>query len=334
MYRIDDATAATSLPVPEAAGTEGYFTEGNPATGTPATKVRASWLNMIQEEIRGVVVAAGLTPGKTSYGQLLTAIQSFQRTRLKANTTFYVNASTGSDSNSGLSSGAAFATIQRAWDVISRNYDLNGFVATVNIANGSYGALNASGGPPNSFYDGAIVFNGNTASPGSVTMTSNNVSGTAFAQGAFFTIQGVTLTSSGGSNSMFAAVGGRIIFNNVIFGSSAQSHIVASGGGSAVATGPYTISGGASNHYSTDTGGLIFVPGQTVTLSGTPSFSTAFALVRWCAVLAVTSTTFTGSASGARYSVIGNGVVTGTGGSATYLPGSVAGSTASGGQYT
>ncbi|MFM0022202.1 hypothetical protein [Paraburkholderia azotifigens] len=75
MFRIDDATAAGSLPAPEAAGTEGYFTEGNPATNTPATKVRGSWLNMIQEELRAIVVAAGLTPSKTTYNQVLTAIQ-------------------------------------------------------------------------------------------------------------------------------------------------------------------------------------------------------------------------------------------------------------------
>ena len=76
MYRIDDATAATSLPVPEAAATEGYFTEGNPATGTPATKVRASWLNMVQEELRGLVTAAGLTPSKTTYTQVAAAVRS------------------------------------------------------------------------------------------------------------------------------------------------------------------------------------------------------------------------------------------------------------------
>jgi len=76
MFRIDDATAATSLPAPETAGTEGYFTEGNPATGTPATKVRGSWLNMIQEELRAIVVAAGLTPSKTTYNQVLAAIKT------------------------------------------------------------------------------------------------------------------------------------------------------------------------------------------------------------------------------------------------------------------
>jgi hypothetical protein len=74
MFRIDDATAASSLPAPEAAGTEGYFTEGNPTAGTPATNVRGSWMNMIQEELRAVVVAGGLTPSKTTYTQVRDAV--------------------------------------------------------------------------------------------------------------------------------------------------------------------------------------------------------------------------------------------------------------------
>lgn len=76
MYRIDDATAAASLPTPESAAAEGYFTEGNPATGTLATKVRASWLNMLQEELRNVVTTAGLTPSKTTYTQVASAVQT------------------------------------------------------------------------------------------------------------------------------------------------------------------------------------------------------------------------------------------------------------------
>jgi len=80
MFRIDDATATPSLPTPEAAGTEGYFTEGNPVTGEKATDVRASWLNMVQEEIRSVVVAGGLTPSKTTYNQVLTAIEKLIET--------------------------------------------------------------------------------------------------------------------------------------------------------------------------------------------------------------------------------------------------------------
>lgn len=76
MFRIDDPTAAAALPTPEAAGTEGYFTEGNPATSTPATNVRASFLNMLMEEVRNVVVAGALTPSKTTYNQLLNAIKA------------------------------------------------------------------------------------------------------------------------------------------------------------------------------------------------------------------------------------------------------------------
>lgn len=74
MFRIDDASAAASLPVPEAAGVEGFWTEGNPANGIPATLERASWFNMIQEELRAVVVAGGQAPSKTTYNQLLSAL--------------------------------------------------------------------------------------------------------------------------------------------------------------------------------------------------------------------------------------------------------------------
>lgn len=75
MYRIDDQGAVSVMPVPESAGAEGYFTEGNPGVseGTPA---RASWFNMVQEELRSIVVAGGVTPAKTAYNQVLTALRS------------------------------------------------------------------------------------------------------------------------------------------------------------------------------------------------------------------------------------------------------------------
>jgi hypothetical protein len=80
MFRIDDPSAAVALPTPGAAGTEGYFTEGNPGV-TPATLVRADFLNMVQEELRAVVVAAALTPSKTTFNQVLTALNTlFQST--------------------------------------------------------------------------------------------------------------------------------------------------------------------------------------------------------------------------------------------------------------
>lgn len=76
MFAIDDATAVAALPTPEAAGTPGYWTEGNPGTGVPATYVRASFLNMLQQELLNVVTGAGLTPSKTTYNQLLLALNT------------------------------------------------------------------------------------------------------------------------------------------------------------------------------------------------------------------------------------------------------------------
>jgi len=73
MRRIDDPSAVLVLPTPEAAGTEGFFTEGVPGV-TQATLVRASFLNMVQEELRAIVVAGGLTPSKTTYNQILSAL--------------------------------------------------------------------------------------------------------------------------------------------------------------------------------------------------------------------------------------------------------------------
>jgi hypothetical protein len=51
------------------------------------------------------------------------------------------------------------------------------------------------------------------------------------------------------------------------------------------------------------------------------------------AVITGYSDTFSGSATGARHSVTGNGYLFTNGAGASYLPGNAAGSTASGGQY-
>ena len=92
MFRIDDPSAAVALPTPEAANVEGYWTEGNPVTSTLATLERASWFNMIQEELRAIVVAGGLTPSKVTYNQVLTAINNLIEA---ANVSFNYAADTG-----------------------------------------------------------------------------------------------------------------------------------------------------------------------------------------------------------------------------------------------
>lgn len=76
MFRIDTDTAAGALPAPAAAGTPGYFTNGDPLTGTPATTVSADFLNMIQEELMSILASAGISPAKDNHGQVLEALQN------------------------------------------------------------------------------------------------------------------------------------------------------------------------------------------------------------------------------------------------------------------
>lgn len=75
MHRIDSAGTAAAMPAPAAVGaTVGYFTKGNPGTGTPATVVDHDWLNSIQEELIGILTAAGIAPDKTVQNQLAAAL--------------------------------------------------------------------------------------------------------------------------------------------------------------------------------------------------------------------------------------------------------------------
>src|SRR5690242_9782224 len=78
MYRIDNSTAATSMPAVAAPGPkpDGFFTKGNPLTPIPATIVDDDWLNTLQEELIAVVQAAALTPSKSTRTQVRDAINA------------------------------------------------------------------------------------------------------------------------------------------------------------------------------------------------------------------------------------------------------------------
>jgi hypothetical protein len=93
-----------------------------------------------------------------------------------------------------------------------------------------------------------------------------------------------------------------------------------------------TITGGAGYHMLIS-GGMAFVEyGETI-LTGTPAFSGAYiGLINGGRVQTV-GQTFTGSATGSRYSVTMNSVLNTLGSGTSYLPGNSAGSTSSGGQY-
>lgn len=68
MYRIDSTTAVAVAPVVPPAEAEQFWGR--------ETTIEDWWLNMIQDEIRNVVLAAGLTPDKTDNTQLSKAIDA------------------------------------------------------------------------------------------------------------------------------------------------------------------------------------------------------------------------------------------------------------------
>lgn len=76
MDRVFSSGAAAGTPAAPATPSTGYPMGGNPQTGTLATKVGAYWFYQITEELRGVIVAAGITPDHTNVTQLAAAIQT------------------------------------------------------------------------------------------------------------------------------------------------------------------------------------------------------------------------------------------------------------------
>ena len=153
------------------------------------------------------------------------------------------------------------------------------------------------------------------------------------ANGVNLTVRNVKLQTATGGACLHASRGATITYNGVNFGACANVHTLADTNGTIYGNGNYTISGGAISHWYTYNNGSIIADALTVTLTGTPAFSAAFAVGALCGTLECKFVTFSGSATGVRYSIVSNGAVDTNGGGASYLPGSVAGSTSTGGQY-
>lgn len=66
MDRINGSTATANR----------QFTEGSPTSGVPATIVSAQWLNSVQEELMGLLSAAGIAPNVSDNAQVLAAIRA------------------------------------------------------------------------------------------------------------------------------------------------------------------------------------------------------------------------------------------------------------------
>jgi hypothetical protein len=233
---------------------------------------------------------------------------------------------TGSDLNPGTIV-APFLTLQHAYDVIVQTLDLCGQTITVNVAAGTYTAGVGFGNPWTG--GGAIVFTGDTSTPSNVTISVNI--GNPFSVGsqipAPLTIQGFKMTTITAGSCISHSGVGVLNIQNVEFGSCVIDHIqVISSGATVNITGSYIISGGAARHFFVERNAMVRIESGTGTVSGTPSFSVAFAYVlNNGLVLREGSLTYSGSATGKRYTVSGLSLIDVSGGGTSFFPGNVAG---------
>lgn len=261
------------------------------------------------------------------------------RTPLTAATTYYVS-NVGSDANNGLTSGTAFASVQRAWDIIQKTKDLAGYQVTVQVADGTYSAGVLAigpvvGSPGNINLPAPVLFVGSTSaiinvSAGSCFVVSN---------GATLGVQGFTLNASGTTGGqgagIYAANLGMIRFSGTKFGNCDTAGIRTSGNGVIVCDGNYQIAGAGQAHIFSQNGGNVYfnAANTTVTAPSACSYSVAFAWAQ-AGQIYVTSVSFPGSnVTATRYNVALNGVINTNGGGTNYLSGSAAGGASSGGQY-
>jgi hypothetical protein len=295
------------------------------------------------------ITGANLKSQVLTYGR-----PTYFRTKLTANTDYYVRTADGSNSNDGSANDAAhaWATPQYAVDYIKKNVDPAGYNITVNVVGNSSAndsIVKITGAIPNI---GILTFRGDNTTPSNVTWTSDGydtvkVYGWSSAQDDNWVadpkmtlhFEGIKLVNTTSRNCLYADDGSVVSFKNLDFGAAAHYHIRACRGAHVIPVGNYIISGSCWAHYDIeDCGALVLgeVTPITITLSGTPNFSNAFAFSNYNGfinVINAASITFSGAATGKRYRVDIGGVIVVSTGSSVFFPGNAAGTSGLTGVY-
>ena len=256
---------------------------------------------------------------------------------LTANRTYYVS-TTGSDSADGLTVGTPFLTIQHAID-IAAGLDQSVYDITIQLADGTYNenvilktALGA----------GHMYLAGNSTTPTNVVINStsylnaNGVSVCVQTDGnPRWSISDFKITSSaGGAIVALRADNTLVSYSGVNFGTGFTTLIVAALAGSIQALGAWVVSGGGYAAIRTTQNG-VFVTAVSCTVTGTPAFTGAFVVSgQGGVVYAAGSASYSGAATGKRYIANDLGFISSNGGGASFYPGNVAGTTATGGVYS
>lgn len=267
---------------------------------------------------------------------------------------FYVNGATGSDTYDGLTAAVTtgihgpFKTLQKAADTMTA-FNLNGFNITVNVSDNTYAPVVL----PNTAGSGSINFVGNVATPTNCVISAVNTSSVSMTNGGSYTFDGFKVQASGAS-SVDGIIGftvnrGTVGIGAINFGTCVGAHIQISQGGIVYNKTPacmWTLSGGcAGNSFITGCFMSCFANGlyqnnaagaPNLTISTPITFAGSFVDAHFNSLLMLTFGTITNPANvtGKRYYADTNANIWSGGGGINYFPGTIAGTVATGGQYT
>jgi hypothetical protein len=328
------------------------YVNGNPSAGLAGSIPPAASVEYDQREIVAVIqwafdhgyydYAAQLchAPTNADLTQLLKAIFGIFNSRLlTASRDYYVDAASGSDSNDGLSAAKPFLTLQKAQNTLVQ-FNLNGFNVQVHVNPGTYAPLYC--GSIGGF--GSIKYIGNTTTPSLCTISAPSGAAVTAVGTGDYQFNGFKVTSLGRtpgfpSTGFYAWGTAGITLYSVEFGSVLDDHMYALNGGYIGVEGPLRVTGTAGRaHAEAQLGGRIL---HDILNSPSLNITGPFTMQWWAmagpqASMQFKYSTITGFANitGTKYFASTNGIIDSQGGGVSYLPGTVAGSVASGGQYT
>ena len=272
---------------------------------------------------------------------------------MSASADAYVNPTTGSDTNYDGTSATAgsgrigpFQTIPRAISEMQK-YNLGGWNFYIHLADGTYTQTSAIVCPlPNG--SGAVVVTGNPTNPSAVSVF-NTGTGSVIkgGSGGYWVFDGIKVRGTNpepaDQGNGFWFTGGTLGLGSIVYDSVPATHIgIGANGACVIGFGndlAQTIVGSAGRaHMLAYWGGSIITSSQPSVPSMNilnPVTMSGFVSASGNGVVAVGYSSITGAANvtGQKYVANGNGVIDTGGQGVNYLPGTLAGSVATGGQY-
>jgi hypothetical protein len=263
--------------------------------------------------------------------------------QLVTNLDLYVNTAIGNDANDGSANvaGKALKTIQKAFNIAYTYAPSGQFIVNVHVADGTYpeSCLTPSWGGP------TINLTGNTTTPANCLVSGglNTVPGTICVQGPnVLNVTGFqvnSVTSPTNRLAGFFASAGATMNTSITRSGVCQGGIFEAFGGATMnINGNHTFTGSCDELFLAYSAGNVYTPnpGPQFTIANAITVNATAVTVN-CGVILFQNHAATfvnpGNVTGLRYNSTLNGVIDTQVGGATYLPGTVAGQTVTGGQY-